>query len=54
MIVVTTNDFINENPCSSMSAFFRDIPLLLQGGWLTLQLSNKTTVTPNQKEPTLL
>lgn len=29
MIVVTTNDLINENPCvGSMSVFFRDVPLL--------------------------
>lgn len=38
----------------SMSMFFRDIPLLLQGGLLTLQTIETIQSPPNQKEPTLL
>ena len=38
----------------SMSVFFRDIPLLLQGGLLTLKTNETIQSPPNQKEPTLL
>ncbi len=44
-----------ENPSvDSMSMFFRDIPLLLQGGLLMLQTIETKQSPPNQKEPTLL
>lgn len=38
----------------SMSVFFREIPLLLQGGLLTLQTIETKQSPPNQKEPTLM
>lgn len=55
MIVVTTNDLINENPCvGSMSVFFRVLPLLKRNKLLTLQTIKQNNSNTHQKEPTLL